>query len=88
LLLAAGRGRGVVGHGDEQWTPKEAAERLASRSLHPCVRADPSLPPDTGLWGRLQAASGGLWGGCVYDHDAIIELLDRVSGRLPTAGTV
>jgi putative YjhG/YagF family dehydratase len=78
----------VVGHGNEQWTPEEAAEHLASRSLHECVRPDPSLPADTALWARLQAASGGLWGGCVYDHDAIIELFDRASGRLPTAGTV
>ena len=29
------------------------------------------------LWARLQSASGGLWGGCVYDAEAIAAALDR-----------
>ena len=29
------------------------------------------LPADTKLWALLQNASGGVWGGCVYDVDAI-----------------
>jgi hypothetical protein len=28
------------------------------------------------LWAALQRASGGTWGGCVYDVDRIVELLD------------
>lgn len=37
--------------------------------------ADPALPDDTRLWAALITASGGLWGGCVYDPDAIIARL-------------
>jgi dihydroxyacid dehydratase/phosphogluconate dehydratase len=36
-----------------------------------------ALPDDTRLWAALQAASGGSWGGCVYDTDAIVAALDR-----------
>ena len=36
---------------------------------------DPRLPDDTRLWGALITASGGLWGGCVYDVDTIVERL-------------
>ena len=32
-------------------------------------------PADTRLWAALQDASGGTWGGCVYDVDAILEVL-------------
>jgi dihydroxyacid dehydratase/phosphogluconate dehydratase len=66
----------LVGHGDEAWTPGEAAAALASRELHPGIEPDPKLPADTRLWAKLQSVSGGLWGGCVYDHDAIIAALD------------
>ncbi len=34
------------------------------------------LPADTRLWASLQACSGGSWGGCVYDVDAIVAALD------------
>jgi hypothetical protein len=29
------------------------------------------LPDDTRLWAALVETSGGIWGGCVYDVDAI-----------------
>jgi putative YjhG/YagF family dehydratase len=45
--------------------------RLLADDLSP----DPRLPDDTRLWGALITASGGLWGGCVYDVDAIVERL-------------
>ena len=38
-------------------------------------RRDPRLPADTVLWSRLQSVSGGLWGGCVYDVEAIVRRL-------------
>jgi len=66
----------LVGHGDEQWTPEAAAAELARRPRRADVAPDPGLPADTKLWARLQAASGGLWGGCVYDADAIVAALD------------
>jgi putative YjhG/YagF family dehydratase len=48
---------------------------LAGRRGAPPVVA--GLPDDTRLWAALQAASGGSWGGCVYDTDAIVSALER-----------
>ena len=48
---------------------------LASRTPHPDLAPDPDLPIDTKLWAALQDASGGPWGGCVYDAEAIIAAL-------------
>src|SRR5690606_23743464 len=56
-------------------SPAEAAQVLASRPLHPAIAPHPKLPADTRLWAALQEASGGTWGGCVYDVDAIVETL-------------
>jgi hypothetical protein len=33
------------------------------------------LPSQTRLWAALVQASGGIWGGCVYDTDAIVARL-------------
>jgi len=46
-------------------------EILAARMPRPDLAPDPDLPADTRLWAALQSASGGTWGGCVYDVDAI-----------------
>ncbi|MGV3616544.1 MAG: YjhG/YagF family D-xylonate dehydratase [Fimbriimonas sp.] len=46
-----------------------------NRPTHPLVKADPHLPDDTRLWAALITASGGLWGGCVYDPDRIVRRL-------------
>jgi len=54
---------------------EEAAAVLAARAPHPAIAAHPRLPADTRLWAALQDASGGTWGGCVYDVDAIVETL-------------
>jgi len=48
---------------------------LNSRSPHPDLKLNPDLPEDTRLWALLQNISGGTWGGCVYDVEAIIESL-------------
>ncbi|MDB5294823.1 MAG: putative dehydratase, YjhG/YagF family, partial [Phycisphaerales bacterium] len=53
--------------GDAAW----GAAELAARSSRPDLAADPNLPADTKLWSILQSLSGGTWGGCVYDADAI-----------------
>ncbi len=39
------------------------------------LHADDKLPDDTRLWAALQRASGGTWGGCVYDVERIERLL-------------
>lgn len=46
-------------------------ETLAERAPHPALAPHPKLPDATRLWAALQATSGGTWGGCVYDVDAI-----------------
>jgi putative YjhG/YagF family dehydratase len=53
----------------------ESAESFAARPMRADLRADPNLPDDTRLWAALQQASGGIWGGCVYDTEAIIAKL-------------
>ncbi len=65
----------LIGEGERRFTPKEGAEILAKRPTRPDLAANASLPDDTRLWAALQHASGGTWGGCVYDPDRIIELL-------------
>lgn len=49
---------------------------LDSRPPHPDLKLNPNLPEDTRLWALLQNISGGTWGGCVYDVEAIIEKLN------------
>ena len=65
----------LIGHGEEEWTAEEAALVLEQRQMNPAVEPDVDLPADTTLWAQLQSVSGGLWGGCVYDHEAIVEVL-------------
>jgi len=55
---------------------EQATRLLEGRSPHPELSADPDLPDDTRLWAALQNVSGGTWGGCVYDPDAIIAALE------------
>jgi len=65
----------LVGHADERFGAEEGTRVLASRLLRPDLAPDPDLPPETRLWAALQQASGGTWGGCVYDPDAIVKAL-------------
>ena len=66
-----------VGEDGEALTPEEGARRLATRTPHPDLAPDPNLPDDTRLWAALQQASGGTWGGCVYDAAMVGERLKR-----------
>ncbi len=50
-------------------------EGLMARDLHPKISVHPDLPDDTRLWAALQNASGGSWGGCVYDAEAVAQKL-------------
>ena len=65
----------LVGEGQERFDTQEGAERLAARDARPDLAADPDLPPETRLWALLQQLSGGTWGGCVYDPDALADAL-------------
>jgi len=67
----------LVGESGETFGAEEGARRLASRSLREDLHPDPDLPDDTRLWAALIQASGGVWGGCVYDADQIISRLEK-----------
>jgi putative YjhG/YagF family dehydratase len=67
----------LIGEGTETFSPEEGARRLASRGPRPDLAPHPELPADTRLWAALVQASGGVWGGCVYDTDSIVAQLQR-----------
>lgn len=53
---------------------RERGDRLLSeRGLRTDLRPDPALPDSVRLWAALQLSGGGVWGGCVYDTDAIVK---------------
>ena len=66
LVGEAGENRG------SDWGDAELDGRPDPQDLEP----HPELPDDSRLWAALQNASGGTWGGCVFDVDAIIETLE------------
>jgi len=70
----------LVGVGDERFSAEEGEARLAVRSPRKDLAPHPALPDDTRLWAALVQASGGVWGGCVYDADAIIAQLVKGAG--------
>ena len=72
LVGEAGENRG------SDWGDVEMSRRPDPIDLEP----HPELPDDSRLWAALQNASGGTWGGCVFDVDAIIETLDAGSKAL------
>lgn len=62
--------------------PDEAAMLLAMRPTRRDLSPDNELPGDTKLWAALQAVGGGTWGGCVYDVDRIVALLEAGKAAL------
>ncbi|MBV6430723.1 MAG: D-xylonate dehydratase YagF [Bryobacteraceae bacterium] len=65
-------------------TVEEGSRILAARSPRPDLAADAALPDETRLWAALQEASGGTWGGCVFDAEEILRVLEagrRALGR-------
>jgi dihydroxyacid dehydratase/phosphogluconate dehydratase len=57
---------------------EDGTRLLASRPMREDLAPDPALPPQTRLWAALQDVSGGTWGGCVFDPDAIVKKLQNV----------
>jgi len=72
----------LVGVGDRSCSAEEGRRMLAARSPRPDIAPHPRLPADTRLWAALQAASGGTWGGCVYDADRLERLLAGAGGAV------
>ncbi len=71
----------LIGEGPDGCTDRFSAEegihRLAARDPRSDLAPHPLLPDDTRLWAALVQASGGVWGGCVYDTNAIVDQLAR-----------
>jgi xylonate dehydratase len=57
----------ATGQYGSEWGNQELTKRAPRTDLEP----DPDLPEDTKLWAILQNASGGVWGGCVYDAEML-----------------
>ncbi len=68
----------LVGCDGRVFDAEEGARILAARAPRPDLAPDPALPPETRLWAALQNASGGTWGGCVFDTDAILKTLSNL----------
>jgi putative YjhG/YagF family dehydratase len=75
----AGEAESPSGENRQSFDANEGARRLAQRPPRPDLAPHPELPDDTRLWAALVTASGGVWGGCVYDADMIINRLERNS---------
>jgi hypothetical protein len=67
---------GLAGDREDQTSIERGDNLLAARQPRKDLACDPLLPDDTRLWALLQQASGGTWGGCVYDVDAIARKLN------------
>ncbi len=65
-----------IGEGGRKFSAEEGAKILAARAPREDLKPHPQLPDDTRLWAALQAASGGTWGGCVFDVEAIVGALE------------
>jgi xylonate dehydratase len=65
-----------VGEGATRFDPVTGARILAQRPLHPGLAPARQLPDDTRLWAALQQIGGGTWGGCVFDVERILEVLE------------
>jgi xylonate dehydratase len=65
----------LAGADGKVFSAEEGARILAARAPRPDLAPDPALPADTRLWAALQNASGGTWGGCVFDVDEIVRTL-------------
>ena len=70
----------LVGENGVRMGADAAAQILAERQPRADLAPDPSLPDDTRLWAALQEASGGPWGGSVFDVDEIVRRLTK-SGK-------
>lgn len=66
-----------IGCDGRSFSPEEGAAILNQRATHPALAPHPDLPDDTRIWAALQQASGGTWGGCVYDTESILGALTK-----------
>ena len=67
----------LVGDAGGEFNAEEGVRKLTERKPRADLRPHPSLPDDTRLWAALVEASGGVWGGCVYDTLSILARLEQ-----------
>jgi putative YjhG/YagF family dehydratase len=72
----------LVGEGGDIFGATEGERHLADRPPRADLRPHPALPDDTRLWAALVEASGGIWGGCVYDVEALTRKLARAAEEI------
>jgi dihydroxyacid dehydratase/phosphogluconate dehydratase len=77
----------LIGEAEEHFSPDEGSRRLSTRKSRGDLAPHPAMPDDTRLWAALVQASGGVWGGCVYDTDAIVSKLARPKSPLLIGGS-
>lgn len=65
----------LIGQGEERFPADIGGEILSRRLPRADLAPHPELPEATRLWAAMVAVSGGVWGGCVYDTDAIVKRL-------------
>ena len=75
----------LVSDAEPDDTPEQCARLLAERPSHPDLAPDENLPRETRLWAALQRVSGGVWGGCVFDVDRIVTLLEGAAAAASSA---
>lgn len=69
----------LVGEAGRKFSAAEGANVLAARESRTDLAPAVNLPDDTRLWAVLQQAGGGTWGGCVYDVESVLALLEAGS---------
>ena len=68
----------LVGDGERELGARGGRARAGRAGRRaPTSRPIPSCRPTRGCGRRCSRSSGGTWGGCVYDVDAIVAALDR-----------
>jgi len=73
ILIDRNRLKGSINLvGGDGLGPEGGSRILAARPMPDDLSPHPDLPDDTRLWAALQGVSGGAWGGCVFDVDAIV----------------
>jgi putative YjhG/YagF family dehydratase len=65
----------LVGENGKAVSPAQGKRILQRRKSRPDLAPHPLLPAATQLWAALQSASGGAWGGAVFDTEAICRKL-------------
>jgi xylonate dehydratase len=74
-----------IGEAGHLYSTEEALHELHQRDPRPDLAPHPQLPDDTRLWAALQQASGGTWGGCVYDVDSVLRSIHGAYNPHPPA---